>query len=251
MQPLVIRPKLFNAYPNIISGVSSKIGARRNEPFFLNLSFNVGDDEQIVKENRNLFFAALNLSEKATAFQNQVHSDVITYVNSPGNCGQSDAMITDKCGLTLAVSIADCTPILIYDKNKKVIAAVHSGWRGTYQKILLKTISMLVNDFHSDPSTLICYIGPSISQVNYEVDIEVAERFPEKYSEKKDHKYLLNVSGINYDYLVEGGVKKSNIQQSLLCTFAYKNIFHSYRRDGKKSGRSIAVICMRDHLSER
>jgi YfiH family protein len=250
MQPLIIRPKIFNSCPEIISGISSKIGAGRKKPFFFNLSLNVGDDEKIVIENRNLFFDALNMSEGEAAFQNQIHSDVITYVNSPGNCGQSDAMITDKTGLALAVSIADCTPILIYDKYKKVIAAIHSGWRGTYQKILLKTISMLVNDFHSDPTTLICYIGPSISQINYEVDIEVAEKFPEKYSVKKDHKYLLNVSGINYDYLVEAGVKKCNIQKSVLCTFTYKNIFHSYRRDGKKSGRSLAVICMKEHSSE-
>lgn len=66
-----------------------------------------------------------------------------------------------------------------------MIAAVHSGWRGTYKEILLKTISKLVDDFHSDPTTLICYIGPSISQINYEVDNEVAEKFPEKYSVKR------------------------------------------------------------------
>lgn len=247
MHPFIIRPKIFNSFPEIISGISSKIGGRRDKQFFFNLSYNVGDDEQSVKENRNLFFNALNLSEEQTAFQNQIHSDVISYVNSAGNCGQSDAMITDKTSLALAVSIADCTPILIYDKYKKVIAAVHSGWRGTYKKILVKTISMLVNDFHSDPTTLICYIGPSISQINYEVDIDVAENFPEKYSIKKDHKYLLDVSGINYDYLVAAGVKKCNIQKSVLCTFTYKDIFHSYRRDGKNSGRSLALICLKDH----
>lgn len=250
MQPLVIKPKIYNAYQEIISGVSSKIGAGRKKPFFFNLSFSVGDDEQIVKENRNLYFNSLNLNQEKAAFQDQIHSDVITYVSTPGNCGQSDAMITDKPGLALAVSIADCTPILIYDTYKKVIAAVHSGWRGTYQKILLKTISMLVDDFHSDPKNLVCYIGPSISQINYEVDIEVAEIFPEKYSIKRDQKYFLDVSGINFDYLIEAGVKKCNIQKSTLCTFAYQNIFHSYRRDGKNSGRSLAVICMKDHSGD-
>lgn len=251
MQPLIIKPKIYNAYKEIISGVSSKIGGGRKKPFFFNLSFNVGDDEQIVKENRKLYFDSLLLTGGQAAFQDQIHSDVITYVNAPGNCGQSDAMITDKHGLALAVSVADCTPILIYDKYKKVIAAVHSGWRGTYQKILLKTISMFINDFHSELTNLVCYIGPSISQINYEVDIEVAEIFPEKYSVKKDHKYLLDVSGINYDYLIEAGVKKCNIQKSILCTFTYQNIFHSYRRDGKKSGRSLAVICMKDNSGDR
>lgn len=251
MQPLIIRPKIFNSWPEIISGVSSKIGEWRKKPFFFNLSFNVGDDEQIVKENRNLFFNALNLSEEEAAIQNQIHSDVITYVNSPGNCGQSDAMITDKPGLALAVSIADCTPILIFDKDRKIIAAVHSGWRGTYQKILLKTISKLTDDFHSDPTSLICYIGPSISQTNYEVDSEVAEKFPGKFSRKNNDKYLLDVSGINYYYLLKAGVKISNIQRSHLCTFAYKNILHSYRRDGAYSGRSLAVICMKDNLVDR
>lgn len=247
MQPLIIKPKIFNSYPEIISGVSTKIGYGRVEPFFFNLSFQAGDFDKKVEENRKIFFDSLNLNKDKVAFQNQIHSDKISHTQLPGNCGDSDAMITNKPGLALAVGVADCTPILIYDKDKKIIAAVHSGWRGTYQKILLKTISKLISDFHCVPESLICYIGPGISQINYEVDLEVAEKFPENFSIKKGDKYLLDVSGINYNYLIKAGVKKSNIQKSNLCTFAYKNVLHSYRRDGKHSGRSLAVICLVDN----
>jgi purine-nucleoside/S-methyl-5'-thioadenosine phosphorylase / adenosine deaminase len=155
-------------------------------------------------------------------------------------------MFTNKKDIGLAIGIADCTPIFVYDFENKVIAAVHSGWRGTEKRILEKTVLKLKNEYNSKPEKLVAYIGPSISQKNYEVGKEVADLFDDKYKIKKDGKYLLDVASANYEMLINSGMLKNNIEKSNLCTYEEKDLLHSYRRDGKKSGRSMGIIVMRD-----
>jgi purine-nucleoside/S-methyl-5'-thioadenosine phosphorylase / adenosine deaminase len=242
----LIHSEILQKYTEINFAFSTKVGLNRKAPFYFNLSLSVGDEEKNVKENRKAFFAELGLSEENVAIQKQIHSDIVRYVSKGGIVGESDAMITDKKNLGLAVGIADCTPIFIYDPENKFIAAVHSGWRGTEKRILEKTILILKNEFNSKPQKLVACIGPSISQRNYEVGKEVADLFDDKYKIKKDGKYLLDVASANYDMLVNLGLKGSNIEKSNLCTYEEKNLLHSFRRDGKKSGRSMGIIVMRD-----
>lgn len=242
---LILKPHIFKSYPEIIFGFSPRFANDCKLPFYFNLSFTVGDDKDTVNKNREEFFNCLGLSTKSVSYQHQIHEDSVSIIDEGGYCGESDALITTKKELGLAISTADCTPIFIYDRVKKIIAAVHSGWRGTEKKILNKTIDKLKTEFNSTVTDMIVYIGPSISQVNYEVGIEVAEKFDSKYSVKNKDKFLLDVAGINYDLLVNAGVKKSNIQQSKLCSFEMSELCHSYRRDGKNSGRSFGLIAMK------
>ena len=240
---LILKPHIFSKYPEIISGVSTKIGAGSSAPYFFNMSFSVGDDENAVNDNRRLFFESIGIDPRNIVYQKQVHGDKISYITRGGLIGESDAMITDKRGIGLAVSVADCVPVLLYDPFKKIIAAVHSGWRGIQKKILLKTLNKL-KEYGSQVENLVAYIGPSISKNIYEVGKEVAELFDKKYLDEREHKLYLDVAGVNYDILINTGVKKINIQNSKLCTYAMKDIFHSYRRDGEKSGRSLVLIAM-------
>ncbi len=168
-------------------------------------------------------------------------------VENDGNCGESDALITTKNNLGLAISTADCPAIFIYDRKRKIICGVHSGWRGTSKRILEKTVIKLTDQFNSNPADLYCYIAPSISQVNYEVSEEVAEQFNEKDFYNKDGRYFLDLAGANYRMLINCGVKESQIQISQLCTFEFSSIFHSYRRWGNESGRALAVIAMKEN----
>ena len=243
---LIIKPFIFNPYSEILFGFSTKIGPNSHSPFYFNLSYSVGEEKQIVDQNRKIFFEEIGLNTGIVSYQKQVHEDLIRVVNDSGNCGESDALITTSKNLGLAISSADCPAIFIYDPVKKVIAAVHSGWRGTEKKILQKTLIKLKNEFNSIASDLVCYIGPSISKNNYEVGNDVAEKFKEEFVVKKENKFFLNVAGANYKMLISEGVKEVNIQQSNLCSFEYKNVLHSYRRDGQRSGRAVGVIAMRD-----
>ena len=244
---LIIKPFIFKQFPEIVFGFSTKIGPNAKPPYYFNLSFSVDDNKEIVDSNRALFFNELGLNEKMVSYQKQVHEDKINIVSSFGSCGESDALVTTKKNLGLAISSADCPAIFIYDPKEKVIAAVHSGWRGTEKKILVKTLQKLKNDFNSDPSNLICYIGPSISQKNYEVQEEVASKFDNEFVMKNGNKFYLDVAGANYKMLIDEGINEANIQVSGLCTYEYENLLHSYRRDGQKSGRALGVIALKEN----
>ena len=242
---IILKAQIFDKYPEIIFGFSTKFGGGRGEPFFFNMSHSVGDVRDIVDENRRLFYEALGIDLQNIVIQKQVHGDDISIVSKGGNCGESDAIITDKKNTGLAISTADCTAIFLYDKKNKVIAGIHSGWRSTEKKILLKTLNKLQNDFNTSPDNLIAYIAPSITQRNYEVGQETARFFDRKYIKPKGEKFLLNVSGINYDILINFGLSTSNIQYSSFCSFEQRQMFHSYRRDGLHSGRAFGIIAMK------
>lgn len=246
----IIESELFKKFPELIFGFSTKIGLNRSAPFYFNLSLTVGDDEKIVAQNRESFFNSIGLQIEQITFQRQIHSDIIKFVEKPGFIGESDAMITKHLNIGLAISSADCTPIFLYDSKNKIIAAVHSGWRGTQKKILRKTLSNLTHHFNSKPEDIFCFIGPSISQKNYEIGSEVAVLFDNKYllmektSDNKNRIYL-DVRQINIDMLFDFGIPENQIEISPLCTFDAKNLLHSYRRNGKLSGRSLGVIALK------
>ncbi len=238
----IITSEIFSRYPEITFGFSTKFGLGREKPPWFNLSFSVGNEEE-TKENRAAFLSGLGIKPEQLAWQKQIHGDKITFVKEPGFQGECDALITDKKGIALGVFSADCTTVFIYDKQKKVIAAIHSGWRGTEKKIVIKTIRELQKKFNSQPENLFVFIAPAISQKNYEVGLEVASKFPDKYLLKTNDKFYLDVSGINYDYLLQMKIPEENIELSPLCS--YENDFlHSFRRDKEKSGRAMGVIMM-------
>ncbi|MBI1939115.1 MAG: peptidoglycan editing factor PgeF [Ignavibacteriales bacterium] len=241
----IIKSCLLEKFPEITFGMSTKVGLDRKEPYCFNMSLNVGDDDSVVEENRKVFFNELGLHSSLITFQKQIHSDIIKFVEVPGIIGESDAMITAKTNIALAVSTADCTPIFIYDAENKVIAAVHSGWRGTQKQILKKTLHNLRHHFKSSPQNLYVYAGPSISQKNYEVGKETAILFDDKYLKFDNGKIFLDVLSANVDMLCSFGVPEEQIEVSPYCTFDERNLLHSYRRDGGKSGRALGIIVMR------
>ena len=242
----ILYSSVFKNFPELIFGFSTKIGLNRKAPFYFNMSFSVGDKTENVIENRVAFFTSIGLNPEQIAYQKQIHSDIIKFVEKPGNVGESDALITKYSNIGLAVSTADCTPIFIYDKENKVIAAVHSGWRGTQKRILKKTLSNLSHHFNSKAENIFAFIGPSISQKNYEIGKDVAVLFDQKYLNFENEKIYLDVSGANVDMLLGFGIPKEQIEVSGLCTFAEKDLLHSYRRDGNISGRAFGVIALKD-----
>ncbi len=243
----IIRSALFENIPNIIFGMSTKIGLNREAPFYFNMSMSVGDNEKTVTENRKAFFSKLGLNLGSVVLQKQIHSDIVTLVHDAGKQFESDALITDKPDLGLAISTADCVPVFLYDKSKNVIGAVHSGWRGTAKNITSKTLQLMQKKFGTVPNDLFAFIGPSIAAKNYEVSKEVAQKFDDKYLSKKNNgKYLLDLKMANYDMLINFGIPANQIEVSGLCSFEEKKLLHSYRRDGKKSGRALGIIAMRN-----
>jgi polyphenol oxidase len=241
---IIIKSLLLAQFPEIKFGFSTKKGLQRTEPYYFNLSMSVGDGPEKVNENREEFLKYFGLDYSNTVFQKQVHGDKIEIVNDGGKYPVSDALITNKKGIGLAVSSADCVPIFIYDTRLKIISAVHSGWRGTEKRILEKTLKILKNDFNSSANDLYAFIGPAISQQNYPVSKDVADNFEAEFIIEKDGSFYPDLKGINKKMLLSAGVPDAQIEVSELCSYAKTDLLHSYRRDGEKSGRAIGIIKM-------
>lgn len=243
---IIIEPEIFNPFLQLKCGFASKVDSAAGAPYHFNLSYSVGDEKEKVDANRRKFYSHFSLSPDQVATQNQTHSANVTIVEKPGNYPDSDALITKEKNLGLVVSSADCLPVFIYDFTQNIIAAVHSGWRGTQQRILSAVLETLFTNYSSHPDNLYTYFGPSISASVYEVGPEVAEQFPKKYSVKRKEKYLLNIPLVNYDILRGAGIPDENIQISKHCTYTDFHFLHSYRKGGKVSGRALGLITMVD-----
>lgn len=245
MNTKIIYSNLLKKFPELVFGFSTKTGGVSADPYCLNLSVSVGDDLNNVKLNRKIFFNELGIKEDHVTFQKQIHSMKINYSGKPvyfkDGC---DAIYTDKKNNFLAVGVADCIPVFLYEPCKKVIAGIHSGWKGTHGKILTLTIEELLKKFNIDTSRLIAYIGPGISQEKYDVGEDVGKLFDDDVKYYKNGKYYLDLKKDNYNQLIKAGVKKENIEVSELCTYKEKDLLHSYRRDREKSGRMLGVIGM-------
>lgn len=240
---MFIKPTIFDKFPEIIAAQSTRENGVSPYPYGLNLSSHVGDTIENVQSNRKLFYSAIGVPDDARfVYQNQVHSANINIVDgSVEVMSESDALITKKSNTFLAVSIADCTPVIIYDPVAKIIAAVHAGWRGTEQLITFTTIKRLV-ELGAQPRNIYAFIGASASRENYEVGQEVATLFEKDYyDEMPNGKCMLDIKTANRDQLLIAGVPLEQIEISPRCTINDLRL-HSYRRDGKESGRMFAVI---------
>jgi YfiH family protein len=186
-------------------------------------------------------------SESMVYLPIQRHTDRVLILNSKPGPEVADAVITNRENVLLGVQVADCVPIVLLDEKKRVIGAVHAGWRGTAAQILKKTIQTMVEHFRSSPDNIIIAFGPSIKGCCYEVDSDVNEAVcistgAGKYSSRKNSKFFIDLSSANMLQALSLGVKKDNIWVSEECTFCNPDRFHSYRYHGNHAGRQGGFI---------
>nr|MBP9212533.1 laccase domain-containing protein [Bacteroidota bacterium] len=136
----IVRSELFSRFPGLVFGMSTVEGGVSPGTFGMNLSFNVQDVPSNVHENRRLFFSALGLTPDQAAFTRQQHTSDILTVTIPGQYDTCDALVSDRPGVFLAISIADCTPVMLFDPVRRAAAGGHAGWRGTAAGIVEKSI---------------------------------------------------------------------------------------------------------------
>ncbi len=244
-----LESRLFSRFDDLVFGFSKRSSHNKEDKFHFNMSYLVGDSKETVDRNRKQFCGELGIGPEDVQFQKQVHGDTIKTISEIVPDREGDALITDQGGIGLAVFSADCTAIFIYDRKNRVIAAAHSGWRGTQKEILRKTIRLMKNRYSSNPGELFCFISPSISQKNYQVGKEFADFFEADYLNEKDGNLYLDVRGKNYNILRQEGIPEFNIEYSEICSFENRN-FHSFRRDGKLSGRGLGIIYLKE-MNER
>jgi YfiH family protein len=243
-----------------------------------NVNHYCGDQLAHIVENRRLLCKVLDIDESHLVYPHQTHNTEVRVVDSDLLSLSSeerlrqlegvDAVVTDLKGVCIAVSTADCIPVLLYDEAHHAVAAIHAGWRGTVARIVEKTVATMQRVYQTNPDQLKAVIGPGICLKNFEVGDEVyaefeqngfpmneiAQQFPttnEVQSEIVNGKlsnsklfWHIDLPACNRLQLVHVGVKNENIHMSNICTYDHVDTFFSARRLGINSGRILTGIML-------
>lgn len=247
--PLLRRPVVFAPFRNVVAAESTRHGGVSSTPFAsLNLGKSTDDDPANVAENRRRFCAALGFSPAQMAWSKQIHADQVRLVMAPGGAEGFDALVTNVPGILLAVSTADCTPILIYDLKNNAIGAVHSGWPGTAARLVEKTLQRMAAEFGTKGEDCYAYVGTCIDECSFEVGEEVAIKFENDFKrfDAGRGKFLVDLKKANAAQLLAFGVPENHIEISPYSTVLNNEDYFSHRKEKGATGRMLAAIGLRN-----
>lgn len=200
-----------------------------------------------VEANRLLLYTRLGVKPANVATARQVHGSRVEPVMEGGEYPDTDALVTDRPGLTLAIQVADCAALLLADPGAGVVAAVHAGWRGAVAGIVPAAAATMSGRFGASRERIRAWISPCIGQARFEVGEEVAVRFPDRFVDRRSfEKPHVDLSGFLNSQLEEEGVYGERISVEKGCTWEESSRFYSWRREGQEAGRMMALICLGD-----
>jgi len=269
LSPFSKLPWLVHGFSTRTGGGSSLEGER-----VLNLGFMEWDTPENVNANRRKFQAALGAQDLTLLPLKQIHSALLRpFSDSPKEPCKGDASATNTPGLLLAIQTADCVPILLVDPQKRAVAAIHAGWRGTLSRITEKAVGRMYYEYGSKPANVLAAIGPSIGPCCYEVAADFVSKFTAQFADATDYfdeprsgeepnplQWLnmmppghqppakgvhLDLRKANRSQLLAAGLRPQNIFVTDLCTGCRGDLFFSYRKEGPFSGRLMSVVAMR------
>lgn len=209
-----------------------------------NRSFNRNTEEGI----RNLNSIKEDFDLEEVIYINQIHSDVVYKYEKYDKdliYKEGDAIITNAENTAIGVFTADCVPIIIIDDNNNM-AAIHSGWKGTYNSIVLKTLEKMKKEFDSDINSIKVFIGPHIRKCCYEVSLELKEKFLNKTKIKEN--ILFNERKLSLEECILKDIRSFNIKEESifslsLCTHCEEDIkLFSYRKSVGTYGRLFSFV---------
>lgn len=212
--------------------------------------------ESIGCDYKNLVKTNQSHTDNVKVVENKIEKDKPDFNKEEYN--NTDGLITNKKNLILSTTNADCILLMFFDPVKKVIANVHSGWRGTIQRISVKTVEKMKKEFDSKPEDIICLICPSIRKCHFEVENDVKSLFEEEFKdlgkenldkiiEEKipNKKWNIDTVLINQIILENEGLKKENIIDSKICSVCNSDIIHSYRAEKQGYGLNTAIVLLK------
>lgn len=245
------RFRRLSAYSELVHFVSSGVK---------NIGFSDWENPEIIQRNRKSLAKAVGFEIGGMITAQQVHSATVRIVTAEeagrgaldreSRIPATDALVTNQPGICLMVLSADCVPVLLFEPEKRVIAAVHAGWKGTAANIVVKTVQVMQENFGCDPQQLVAAIGPSIGKCCFEVGEEVGQVFQRLFPGdqtivdigKRPGKYQVDLWETNRKELLACGMKNENIEVADMCSVCHPDRFFSYRREGEKAGRFGAGI---------
>ncbi|MES3629752.1 MAG: peptidoglycan editing factor PgeF [Longimonas sp.] len=237
----VIRPRLAQA-SGLVAGFSTRYGGVSSPPYdSLNVGPDVDDAPEAVAENRRRVCDALGIASDQLARAGQVHGATVRKVDAPGYYPDCDALVTTTPTLFLSVVTADCAAVLCADLEAGVVAACHSGWRGTVAGILPNTLEAMKQQ-GATPTRIQAYISPCIGVDAFEVGPDVAAQFDEAVVDTtyggRPH---VDLKRALHRQLRAAGVPEAQIQVDAHCTASSEGLF-SHRANGPATGRMMGVI---------
>ena len=250
----MIKSKKLSKFQQINHGFFDKKGGKSTGIYkSLNCGVGSSDSKKNVLNNLKIVCKKINCSSKNLILLNQIHSNKFYFINKNYKFKKKklngDALITNVKKIALGVVVADCVPVLIYDKNLKIISAIHAGWKGVYKEIIKKVVKFLIKK-GSNTKNLVAVIGPSISEKSYEVQKDFKDKFLKKDKQSKfffkirKNKTYFGLNKYVYYHLKKLGIK--NLEIIKKNTFDPKNNFFSARRSIQNKendyGRNISVI---------
>ena len=250
----MIKSKKLSKFKHIKHGFFNKKGGKSTGIYkSLNCGIGSSDKKKNVRNNLKIVCKKINCSYKKLILLNQIHSNKFYFISKDFKFNKKklkgDALITNVKKIALGVTVADCVPILIYDKNLKIISAIHAGWKGVYKEIIKKVVKFFIKK-GSNTKNLVAVIGPSISEKSYEVQKNFKDKFLKKDKQSKfffkirKNKTYFGLNKYVYYHLKKLGIK--NLEIIKKNTFDPKNNFFSARRSIQNKendyGRNISVI---------
>ncbi len=250
----MIKSKKLSKFQQINHGFFDKKGGKSTGIYkSLNCGIGSSDSKKNVLNNLKIVCKKINCSSKNLILLNQIHSNKFYFINKNYKFKKKklngDALITNVKKIALGVIVADCVPVLIYDKNLKIISAIHAGWKSVYKEIIKKVVKFLIKK-GSNTKNLVAVIGPSISEKSYEVQKDFKGKFLKKDKQSKfffkirKNKTYFGLNKYVYYHLKKLGIK--NLEIIKKNTFDPKNNFFSARKSIQNKendyGRNISVI---------
>lgn len=223
--------------------------------------YTIGQDKNYRRKEAGANYShlckALNIDCEKLVYSNQLHTDKVECVEEVRDFEDEklnvDGLCTNTKGITISTVNADCILLIFYDPIKNTIANVHSGWKGTLQRISIKTVQKMMQEYGCDPKDIICCINPSIRKCHFEVETDVKEKFEKEFTDIENtneiitetipnQKWNIDTVLINKILLQRIGLLEENIIDSGLCSVCNKEQIHSFRVEKEGYGVETALI---------
>lgn len=253
----------LSRFENVIHAAFGRRGGVSRGPYrSLNVSFAVGDDPELVRQNRRLTCASISIPYSALVVARQVHGTDVLVIDAsqrPSDPDEwytllppADGLITREPGCYPMMTFADCVPLVFYDPMMQAVGIAHGGWKGTVAGIAGRSVAAMAAAFGSKPDNILAGIGPSIGPCCYEVKEDVASEV--RRSSTDTAGLLLDMPGgtihldlweMNRRQLVEAGIRPENIELARICTACNTDVLFSNRGERGRTGRFGVVIGLR------
>jgi YfiH family protein len=247
----LVRVPDWDAFPWLRHGFSTRMGG--NSSVYgganLNLGYTAADERETVERNRRLAMQALD-SEGTLATVKQVHGLRVVAVAGSGSAQvEADGMITDSVGIALGIQVADCVPLLLADTRRRVVGALHAGWRGTVAGMAAMGVRRMAEEFGSQKEDVIAAVGPSIGPCCYAVGEELIEQvgWSSGLLERRKDIVYFDLWEANRRQLAAAGAQRITVLK--MCTACARTadgqrLFFSHRAEAGFTGRAMGLIAL-------